>query len=100
MKLTEKTNEIYSYVKENGGRVSMEELVAVTGRTSRSIGANVLDLQKKGLAVREKVAGEAGEDGKATISGLTGEVTMVRLLLLLMLFLPMKVKNLFPLRNN
>ena len=66
MKLTEKTNEIYSYVKENGGRVSMEELVAVTGRTSRSIGANVLDLQKKGLAVREKVAGETGEDGKAT----------------------------------
>lgn len=66
MKLTEKTNEIYSYVKENGGRVSMEELVAVTGRTSRSIGANVLDLQKKGLAVREKVACEAGEDGKAT----------------------------------
>ena len=66
MKLTEKTNEIYSYVKENGGRVSMEELVAVTGRTSRSIGANVLDLQKKGLAVREKVAGEDGEDGKAT----------------------------------
>lgn len=66
MKLTEKTNEIYSYVKENGGRVSMEELVAVTGRTSRSIGANVLDLQKKGLAVREKVASEAGEDGKAT----------------------------------
>ena len=66
MKLTEKTNEIYSYVKENGGRVSMEELVAVTGRTSRSIGANVLDLQKKGLAVREKVAGEAGEYGKAT----------------------------------
>jgi len=61
MKLTEKTNEIYSYVKENGGRVSMEELVAVTGRTSRSI-----DLQKKGLAVREKVAGEPGEDGKAT----------------------------------
>lgn len=66
MKLTEKTNEIYSYVKENGGRVSMEELVAVTGRTSRSIGANVLDLQKKGLAVRKKVAGEPGEDGKAT----------------------------------
>ncbi len=66
MKLTEKTNEIYSYVKENGGRVSMEELVAVTGRTSRSIGANVLDLQKKGLAVREKVASEPGEDGKAT----------------------------------
>ena len=66
MKLTEKTTEIYSYVKENGGRVSMEELVAVTGRTSRSIGANVLDLQKKGLAVREKVAGEPSEDGKAT----------------------------------
>ena len=66
MKLTEKTNEIYSYVKENGGRVSMEELVAVTGRTSRSIGANVLDLQKKGFAVREKVAGEADAEGKPT----------------------------------
>lgn len=66
MTLTSKTNEIYSYVKENGGRVAMEELVAITGRTSRSIGANVLDLQKKGLAVREKVAGEPDAEGKPT----------------------------------
>lgn len=66
MVLTEKTQSVYDYVKENGGRVAIEELATVLDRTSRSINANVLDLQKKGLAVREKVAGEVGEDGKAT----------------------------------
>lgn len=63
MKLTEKSNEVYSYVKENGGRVSIEEICNATGRNARSIGANITDLTKKELAVREKVAGE-GEDGK------------------------------------
>ena len=61
MKLTEKSNEVYTYVKENGGRVSIEEICNATGRNARSIGANVTDLTKKELAIREKVAGE-GED--------------------------------------
>lgn len=65
MKLTEKSNEVYSYVKENGGRVSIDELCNVLGRGSRSVGANVTDLFKKGLVVRDKVAGEGeGEDAK------------------------------------
>ena len=65
MKLTEKSMEVFNYVKENGGRVSIEELAAATGRTPRSISANVTDLcsEKKGLAIREKVTPE-GEDAK------------------------------------
>lgn len=63
MKLTPMSTEVFNYVKENGGRVSIPELSEVTGRTPRSVGANVTDLAKKGLAVREKVAGE-GEDAK------------------------------------
>lgn len=63
MKLTEKSNEVYTYVKENGGRVSVDELCNVLGRAPRSVNANVTDLCKKDLAVREKVAGE-GEDAK------------------------------------
>ena len=63
MKLTEKSMEVFNYVKENGGRVSINELVEATGRAARSINANVTDLCKKALAVREKEAGE-GEDAK------------------------------------
>ena len=65
MKLTEKSFEVLNYVRENGGRVSMEKLAEGLGRTSRSVNANVTDLcsEKKGLAIREKVAGE-GEDAK------------------------------------
>lgn len=62
MKLTEKTNEIYTYCKENG-KVSIEELCEAFGRSARSIGANVTDLTNKKLAVREKVKGE-GEGAK------------------------------------
>lgn len=65
MKLTEKSMEVFNYVKENGGRVSINELVEATGRAARSINANVTDLCKKALAVREKEAGEGeGEDAK------------------------------------
>ena len=64
MKLTEKSSEIFTYVKENGGRVAVEELMAVTGRNSQSVGANINDLAKKGLVVREKVEVEGDEDGK------------------------------------
>lgn len=57
MKLTEKSSEVFNYVKQNG-RVSIEELVEAIGRPARSINANVTDLTKKGLCVREKEAGE------------------------------------------
>lgn len=65
IKLTEKSMEVFNYVKDNGGRVSVEELAAGLNRTTRSVNANVTDLcsDKKGLCVREKVKGE-GEDAK------------------------------------
>lgn len=65
IKLTEKSMEVFNYVKDNGGRVSVEELAAGLNRTPRSVNANVTDLcsEKKGLCVREKVKGE-GEDAK------------------------------------
>jgi predicted transcriptional regulator len=63
MKLTEKSTAVLDYVKANGGKVSIDELATALDRTTRSIGANVTDLTKKALAVREKVAGE-GEDAK------------------------------------
>jgi predicted transcriptional regulator len=63
MKLTEKSTAVLDYIKANGGKVSIDELASALERTSRSISANVTDLQKKGLVTREKVAGE-GEDAK------------------------------------
>ena len=65
IKLTEKSLEVFNYIKDNGGRVSVEELANGLNRTARSVNANVTDLcsEKKGLAMREKVAGE-GEDAK------------------------------------
>lgn len=63
MKLTEKSQIVFDYIRNNGGKVSIEELATALGKTTRSIGANVTDLSKKGLVVREKVAGE-GEDAK------------------------------------
>ena len=32
MKLTEMSSEVFNYVKENGGRVSIDELASATGR--------------------------------------------------------------------
>ena len=65
IKLTEKSLEVFNYVKDNGGRVSIEELAAGLNRTARSVNANVTDLcsEMKGLAMREKVTPE-GEDAK------------------------------------
>lgn len=63
MKLTEMSSAVFNYVKENGGRVAISELAAALDRSERSVGANVTDLQKKKLVVREKVAGE-GEGAK------------------------------------
>lgn len=63
MKLTEKSQSVFDYVKENGGKVSVDELCTALERAPRSINANVTDLAKKELVIREKVAGE-GEDAK------------------------------------
>lgn len=62
MKLTEMSNAVYTYVKENGGKISIDELCEALGRTARSVGANVTDLTKKGLAVRAKEAGEGDKE--------------------------------------
>lgn len=72
MKLTEKSNEVFEYVKANGGKVSIPELAQALDRTARSVGANVTDLTKKGLAEREKVEVE-GEDKPVTYVVLTDE---------------------------
>ena len=72
MKLTEKSMEVLNYVRENGGRVSVEELAAGLNRAPRSVNANITDIcsEKKGLAVREKVAVE-GADKPVTYVVLT-----------------------------
>lgn len=70
MKLTEKSNEVFEYVKSNGGKVSIPELAQALDRTERSVGANVTDLTKKGLAVRDKVEVE-GADKPVTYVVLT-----------------------------
>ena len=59
MKLTEKSSEVLNYVKDNGGKVSIPELVEALGRNARSVGANVTDLTKKELAVRDEKAHES-----------------------------------------
>jgi predicted transcriptional regulator len=61
MKLTEKSMEVLNYVRDNGGKVSIAELAGALGRTERSVGANVTDLTKKGLAAREKVEVEGAD---------------------------------------
>lgn len=61
MKLTEKSNEVFAIAKDNGGRVDMEKIMEITGRTSRSVSANVNDLVKKELATREKETVEGQE---------------------------------------
>ena len=61
MKLTEMSSAVFNYVKENGGRVSIDELASALDRSPRSVGANVTDLTKKGLVVREKATVEGAE---------------------------------------
>lgn len=63
MKLTEKSQAVFDYIKANGGKVTIDELCSALDKAPRSINANVTDLSKKGLVTREKVAGE-GEDAK------------------------------------
>ena len=72
MVLTQKSGEVFDYVKNNGGKVSIPELANALDRTERSVGANVTDLTKKGLAAREKVEVE-GADKPVTYVVLTDE---------------------------
>ena len=72
IKLTAMSKEVFDYVKSNGGKVSIPELAQALDRTERSVGANVTDLTKKGLAEREKVEVE-GEDKPITYVVLTDE---------------------------
>ena len=73
MKLTAKSAEIFELVKDAGGRASVDELVEATGRTARSVNANVTDLCKKDLAVRDKVAAEGEDEKDITYVVLTDE---------------------------
>lgn len=61
MQLTEKSKQVFDYVKANGARVSVEEICKAVDRASRSVNANVNDLVKKGLAERDKVEVEGAE---------------------------------------
>lgn len=61
MKLTEKSQIVFEYLKNNGGKVSIDELANATGRSAHSVGATLLDLTKKGLVVREKEEVEGAE---------------------------------------
>ena len=63
MKLTEKSLNVFNFVKENGGRVTIDAICEGLGLAARSINANVTDLSRKDLVIRDKVAGE-GEDAK------------------------------------
>lgn len=71
-KLTEKSAEVFEYVKNAGGRVSVPELAQALGRGERSIGANLTDLKKKGFGEREKVEVE-GEEKAVTYFVLNDE---------------------------
>ena len=71
-KLTEKSMEVFEYVKNAGGKVSVPELAQALGRNERSIGANLTDLKKKGFGEREKVEVE-GEEKAVTYFVLNDE---------------------------
>lgn len=71
IKLTEKSAEVFNYVRENG-KVSIPEIAAAVQRAPRSVSANVTDLTKKGLVVRVKEAVE-GEENEVTFVQLTAD---------------------------
>lgn len=73
MKLTEKSQGVLDYIKANGGKVSIDELATALDRTSRSVNANVTDLTKKGLVVREKVAAKSDDEKDITYAAITPE---------------------------
>lgn len=73
IKLTEKSAEVFNYVRENG-KASIPEIAAAVQRAPRSVSANVTDLAKKGLVVRVKEAVEVeGEEGEVTFVQLTAD---------------------------
>ena len=60
-KMTEKELAVFNYVKDNGGKVSMQEIADQLGRTTRSINPNVNAFVANGLATREKELLEGDE---------------------------------------
>lgn len=71
-KMTEKELAVFEYVKNNGGRVSIDEIAEALDRTPRSINPNVNAFVTNGIAEREKVDVE-GEDKPVTFVTLTDE---------------------------
>lgn len=66
MKLTEKQTAVFNYLKENGGRVSMDELCNALGTDAKHLNPVVTTLgvkgeRAKGLVDYEKVAVEGIE---------------------------------------
>lgn len=66
MKLTEKQNLVFSYVRDNGGRVSMEELCAALNNDAKHLnpvvtGLGVKGERAKGLLDYEKVPVEGSD---------------------------------------
>jgi hypothetical protein len=66
MKLTERQNEVYNYIKANGGRVSMDELCAALGSDAKHLNPVVTTLgvkgeRAKGLVDYEKVDVEGAD---------------------------------------
>lgn len=62
--MTELELGVFNYLKDNGGKISIDEMAEALGRTTRSIGANVTALAKEengGLVIREKVTVEGQE---------------------------------------
>lgn len=70
--MTEKELAVFEYVKDNGGRVSIDEIADALDRTPRSINPNVNAFVTNGIAEREKVEVE-GEDKPVTFVTLTDE---------------------------
>jgi predicted transcriptional regulator len=62
VELTAKSMEVFNYLKDNGGKISIQELAdALREGKVRSVSANVNDLAKKGLVTREKEVVEGVE---------------------------------------
>ena len=66
MKLTEKQTAVFNYLKENGGRVSMDELCNALGTDAKHLNPVVTTLgtkgeRAKGLVDYEKIAVEGIE---------------------------------------
>lgn len=66
MKLTEKQTAVFNYLKENGGRVTMDELCTALGTDAKHLNPVVTTLgtkgeRAKGLCDYEKIAVEGEE---------------------------------------